>query len=87
MRSAARDGVHVTDTPQFICPYDAFCSPIVSPQPLFPGARDPDPRPWPGMALWRESLLMSLSRNAARAMDFFRIPHNRVVESDTQVEL
>ena len=45
------------------------------------------PAPRPGMALWRESLFMSMSRNAARAMDFFRIPHNRVVELGTQVEL
>ena len=45
------------------------------------------PTPRPGMALWRESLFMNMSRNAARAMDFFRIPHNRVVELGTQVEL
>ncbi len=45
------------------------------------------PTPRPGMALWRETLFVSMSRNAARAMDFFRIPHNRVVELGTQVEL
>ncbi len=45
------------------------------------------PTPRPGMALWREILFVSMSRNAARAMDFFRIPHNRVVELGTQVEL
>jgi KUP system potassium uptake protein len=39
------------------------------------------------MAMWREVLFVTMSRNAARAMDFFRIPHNRVVELGTQVEL
>ncbi|TCO81049.1 KUP system potassium uptake protein [Plasticicumulans lactativorans] len=41
----------------------------------------------PGMARWRERLFVNLSRNAARAMDFFRIPPNRVVELGTQIEL
>src|SRR5262249_51368055 len=41
----------------------------------------------PGMALWREKLFVSMSRNAAKASDFFRIPTNRVVELGTQVEL
>jgi KUP system potassium uptake protein len=41
----------------------------------------------PGMALWRERLFVSMSRNAAKASDFFRIPTNRVVELGTQVEL
>lgn len=45
------------------------------------------PTPRPGMALWRETLFAAMSRNAARAMDFFRIPHNRVVELGTRVEL
>ena len=39
------------------------------------------------MALWRERLFVSMSRNAAKASDFFRIPTNRVVELGTQVEL
>jgi KUP system potassium uptake protein len=41
----------------------------------------------PGMALWREKLFVSMSRNAWRAMDFFRIPTNRVVELGTQTEI
>ena len=41
----------------------------------------------PGMALWRERLFVSMSRNAVKATDFFRIPTNRVVELGTQVEL
>jgi KUP system potassium uptake protein len=41
----------------------------------------------PGMALWREHLFVSMSRNAVKATDFFRVPTNRVVELGTQVEL
>ena len=40
-----------------------------------------------GMSLWRERLFVSMSRNAVKATDFFRIPTNRVVELGTQVEL
>ena len=41
----------------------------------------------PGMALWRERLFASMSKNAVKASEFFRIPTNRVVELGTQVEL
>ena len=41
----------------------------------------------PGMALWREKLFATLSRNAAAATEFFQIPTNRVVELGTQVEI
>jgi KUP system potassium uptake protein len=41
----------------------------------------------PGMALWRERLFVSLSKNAIKASDFFHVPANRVVELGTQVEL
>ena len=41
----------------------------------------------PGMALWREHLFAWMSRNAATAMDFFRIPPGRVVELGSQVEI
>ena len=40
-----------------------------------------------GMMLWREKLFIWMSRNAASAMDFFKIPTNRVVELGTQIEL
>jgi KUP system potassium uptake protein len=40
-----------------------------------------------GMAGWRERLFVSMSKNAASASDFFRIPTNRVVEVGTQIEL
>jgi KUP system potassium uptake protein len=41
----------------------------------------------PGMALWREKLFVSMSKNATKASEFFQIPTNRVVELGTQVEL
>jgi len=41
----------------------------------------------PGMALWREKLFVSMSRNAGSATAYFKIPTNRVVELGTQVEL
>ena len=41
----------------------------------------------PGMAMWREKLFATLSRNAATATEFFQIPTNRVVELGTQIEI
>jgi KUP system potassium uptake protein len=41
----------------------------------------------PGMAMWRERLFVSMSKNATKASEFFQIPTNRVVELGTQVEL
>ncbi len=41
----------------------------------------------PGMALWREGLFAWMSRSATSAMDFFKLPVNRVVELGTQVEI
>ena len=41
----------------------------------------------PGMALWRDRLFASMSKNAVKASEFFQIPTNRVVELGTQVEL
>jgi KUP system potassium uptake protein len=40
-----------------------------------------------GMALWREKLFAAMSRNAASATAFFKIPTNRVVELGTRIEL
>ena len=40
-----------------------------------------------GMALWREKLFVSMSKNATKATEYFKIPTNRVVELGTQVEL
>ena len=41
----------------------------------------------PGMALWREKLFVSMSKNATRAIEYFNIPTNRVVELGAQIEL
>lgn len=41
----------------------------------------------PGMAIWREKLFAWMQRNAESAMDFFRLPTNRVVELGSQVEI
>jgi KUP system potassium uptake protein len=41
----------------------------------------------PGMALWREHLFSWMMRNAETAMDFFKLPTNRVVELGSQVEI
>ena len=43
--------------------------------------------PKPGMALWREHLFAWMMRNAESAMDFFKLPPNRVVELGSQVEI
>lgn len=41
----------------------------------------------PGMALWREQLFAWMSRSSESAMEFFRIPTNRVVELGSQVQI
>jgi len=40
-----------------------------------------------GMAMWRERLFVTMSRNARGAADYYRIPANRVIELGTQVEI
>ena len=41
----------------------------------------------PGMAIWREKLFAWMLRNAATAMEFFKLPTNRVVELGSQIEI
>jgi KUP system potassium uptake protein len=53
---------------------------FLSRETLIPTAR-------PGMAVWREKLFISMSRNAGSVTAYFQIPTNRVVELGTQVEL
>ena len=53
---------------------------FLSRQTLIPAKR-------PGMALWREKLFAWMLRNAATAMEFFKLPSNRVVELGSQVEI
>jgi KUP system potassium uptake protein len=45
------------------------------------------PKMGQGMALWRESLFATMSRNARDAADYYRVPTNRVIELGTQVEI
>ena len=49
-------------------------------QTLLPSSR-------PGMAVWREKVFAWMLRNAESAMEFFRLPTNRVVELGSQVEI
>jgi KUP system potassium uptake protein len=41
----------------------------------------------PGMAIWREKLFAWMVRNAESAMEFFKLPANRVIELGSQVEI
>ena len=41
----------------------------------------------PGMVMWRERLFSWMLRNAESAMEFFKLPTNRVVELGSQVEI
>jgi KUP system potassium uptake protein len=40
-----------------------------------------------GMPVWREKLFVLMSRNSTSAMEFFRLPPNRVIELGAQIEL
>lgn len=53
---------------------------FLSRQTLIPSSR-------PGMALWREKLFASMVRNAQSAMEFFKLPTNRVIELGSQLEI
>jgi KUP system potassium uptake protein len=50
-------------------------------QTLIPSSRRP------GMAIWRERLFVWMLRNSESAMEFFKLPTNRVVELGSQVEI
>ncbi len=41
----------------------------------------------PGMLIWREKLFAWMLRNAESAMEFFKLPTNRVVELGSQLEI
>jgi KUP system potassium uptake protein len=45
------------------------------------------PAPRGRMARWRQNLFEAMSRNAGRAVDYFGIPHNAVIELGTRVQL
>ena len=40
-----------------------------------------------GMALWRERMFATMTRNSGSAVEYFNIPTNRVIELGTQVEI
>ena len=41
----------------------------------------------PGMALWREQLFSWMMKNSESAMEFFKLPTNRVVELGSQLQI
>ena len=41
----------------------------------------------PGMALWREHLFSWMMKNSESAMEYFKLPTNRVVELGSQLEI
>jgi KUP system potassium uptake protein len=41
----------------------------------------------PGMALWREKLFAWMLKSSESAMEFFKLPTNRVVELGSQLQL
>ena len=49
-------------------------------QTLLPSSR-------PGMAIWREKVFAWMLRNAESAMEFFKLPTNRVIELGSQLEI
>ncbi|EYS84899.1 potassium transporter Kup [Cupriavidus sp. SK-4] len=55
---------------------------FLSREAIIPAAGGPS-----GMALWREHLFATMSRNAGNAADYFNIPANRVIEIGTQIKI
>ncbi len=54
---------------------------------FFLGRQTLIPSQRPGMAIWREHLFAWMVRNAESAMEFFKLPANRVVALGSQVEI
>ena len=54
---------------------------------FFLGRQTLIPSKRPGMAIWREHLFAWMVRNAESAMEFFKLPVNRVVALGSQVEI
>jgi KUP system potassium uptake protein len=65
------------------------CGPVFRPMDtsFFLGRQTLIPSPNPGMALWREKLFAWMVQNAESAMEFFKLPINRVVELGSQLEI
>jgi KUP system potassium uptake protein len=54
---------------------------------FFLGRQKVIPSKRPGMAAWREKLFAWMMQSSESAMDFFKLPTNRVIELGTQVEI
>ena len=54
---------------------------------FFLGRQKVIPSKRPGMAEWREKLFAWMMQSSESAMDFFKLPTNRVIELGTQVEI
>jgi KUP system potassium uptake protein len=54
---------------------------------FFLGRQKVIPSKRPGMAVWREQLFAWMTRTSESAMDFFKLPTNRVIELGTQIEI
>ena len=65
------------------------CGPLFSPMDTsyFLGRQTLIPSSKPGMAIWREKLFAWMVQNAESAMEFFKLPINRVVELGSQLEI
>ena len=65
------------------------CGPVFRPMDtsFFLGRQTLIPSSNPGMALWRERLFAWMVQNAESAMEFFKLPINRVVELGSQLEI
>jgi len=65
------------------------CGPVFRPMDtsFFLGRQTLIPSSKPGMAIWREKLFAWMVQNAESAMEFFKLPINRVVELGSQLEI
>ncbi len=76
------------DIPAMLARVDGSAGPFrVMETSFFLGRQTLIPSERPGMALWREHLFAWMARNAESAMEFFKLPVNRVVELGSQVEI
>ena len=65
------------------------CGPVFRPMDtsFFLGRQTLIPSSKPGMAIWREKLFAWMVQNAESAMEFFKLPINRVIELGSQLEI
>ncbi|MGD9536920.1 MAG: potassium transporter Kup [Alphaproteobacteria bacterium] len=76
------------DVPKALARLDAHGLPIdLMDTSFFLGRETVIPSRQRGMSLWREVVFAWMSRNAASAMEFYRLPTNRVVELGSQIKI